>query len=136
LAIVFAVSIQGTSLVPCVSSLEEAPGLAVLGVLSWYMAWADAAVLAVTAAGLLHDGAFRAARVVAAVGLALAGFYFALGATQYYLVARAAILVNPFVAMSEARTPPWLIGGVALAVLGATVARVRQRQGEARGGAA
>jgi hypothetical protein len=89
LAGAFALSIQATPLVPCVSSLEESPGLVSLVVFSWYMAWVDVAVLSIAAAGLLHAGQWRGARTVAAIGLALAAGHFAIGATKQYLSANA-----------------------------------------------
>lgn len=136
LAIVFTVSIQAAVLVPCVSPIEEYPGLVGVMAFSWYMAWADAVVLSVAAAGLLHAGHSRGARAVAAVGLALAAGHFALGATKYYLRMTGMIWEDPFVAIAESRAPVWLIAGTIVALIGTTTAHMQRWQSRTRGAAA
>lgn len=133
--VVFALAIQAIPLVPCVSSLEESKALVSLVVLSWYMTWLAAAALAVTVAGLLHPGPFRGARAAAATGFAVAAGSLALGAIKQYLVASGAIWVDWFVALSEARTPVWLMGGVVVAILGTAAAHVQQWRSRPQGAA-
>ena len=134
--VVFALSIQAIPLVPCVSSLEESRALMSLVILSWYMTWMSAATVAVTVAGLLRPGQFRGARTVAAAGFAIAAGSLALAASRQYLAASGAIRIDPFVAISEARTPVWLIGGVVIATLGTGAAHVQRWRSRSLGAAA
>jgi hypothetical protein len=129
----FALSIQATFLVPCVYSLEESGALVRLVVLSWYLTWLSAAVLGVTAAGLLRSGQFRSARALAATGFAVASGSLALVATRQYLRASASIWIDPFAAFSEARMPVWLMGGVLVAMLGTAAAHVQRWHSRQRG---
>jgi hypothetical protein len=134
LAVVFSVSIQAMSLVPCLSSLEESQRVVRLVTLSLCMTWFAAAVLAAIAAELCRPGKFRVPRVVASAGFAVSGLSLALGATKAYLgTIGFRIWGDAFVALAEARMPVWLMVGVGVAVFGTAAALVQRSYAGSRG---
>ena len=128
--IVFGVCIQAVLVVPCVSDLEDSSRVMRLVFLSLWMTSFSAVGLAINAAGLLHAGQGRSVRAVAASGFLLAGVSLAFGSAKQYLGMAGLVWSDPFVALSEARMPLWLMAGVAMAALGTAAAhlqRLRQR---------
>jgi hypothetical protein len=128
LALVFAVGIQGTVLVPCVSDIHDSRVLTLSAVGLGLVLMAALSLIAL-AVGLVHAGIPRLGRLTLSFGLVTVAIALVLGVGRQFLGVRGAEVWSSFAeAVAELRVPTALSFGVAVAVAGVMACIVQERR--------